>query len=64
MFIKQMNWFSYFINKTQTHYYGLPVSKGENKAQIYGTLLCIWAISMIEKIIFQDGEYFDLIIPN
>ena len=55
--------FSYFINKTQTHYYGLPVSKGENKADLHGTLLCIWAISMIEKIIFQDSEYFNLINP-
>ena len=55
--------FSYFINKTQTHYYGLPVSKGENKADLHGTLLCIWAISMIEKIIFQDNSYFNLINP-
>lgn len=39
--------FSYFRNKSQTHYYGVEITTGENSADIHGTLLCIWAIMMI-----------------
>ncbi len=43
--------FSYFIKKSQTHYYGVKASKGINEPDLHGTLLLIWAISMISKII-------------
>ena len=41
--------FSYFNNKSQTHYYGVHITQGENSADIHGTLLCLWAIIMILK---------------
>ena len=39
--------FSYFENKSQTHYYGVKISKGLDVADLHGTTLCIWAINMI-----------------
>lgn len=39
--------FSYFIGKSQTHYYGLQVTRGLNESDIHGTLLFMWALSMI-----------------
>jgi len=41
------NAFSYFINKSQTHYYGAKISEGEQRADIHGSLLCLWAVLMI-----------------
>ena len=43
--------FSYFINRSQTHYYGVKISKGEDTPDIHGTVLLTWAISMISQII-------------
>ena len=43
--------FSYFINKSQTHYYGVKITKGLNEPDLHGTLLLVWAISMIAEII-------------
>jgi hypothetical protein len=39
--------FSYFHNKSQTHYYGVEISNGKNLADLHGTLLCTWALIMI-----------------
>tara|TARA_B100001250_G_scaffold13960_1_gene12209 strand:+ start:25976 stop:27079 length:1104 start_codon:yes stop_codon:yes gene_type:complete len=39
--------FSYFKNKSQTHYYGVEITKGLNRADIHGSVLCLWAILMI-----------------
>ncbi len=41
--------FSYFKNKSQTHYYGVPITDGRNQPDIHGTMLLIWAVSMILK---------------
>ena len=50
--------FSYYKDKSQTHYYGVQISNGENQSDLHGTLLCIWALVMVlrnnEKI---DNEY-------
>ena len=47
--------FSYFLNKSQTHYYGVKISKGLNTPDIHGTTLLVWALSMILEII--DGPF-------
>jgi len=39
--------FSYYKNKSQTHYYGLEITSGFNTPDIHGTLLCTWALLMI-----------------
>ena len=47
--------FSYFVDKSQTHYYGVPITKGNNVADLHGTLLCTWAIMMI----LESNELLD-----
>lgn len=47
--------FSYFRDNCQTHYYGVKISKKTKAPDIHGTILLIWAISMIDNLI-KDGE--------
>ena len=46
--------FSYFLSKSQTHYYGVNVTKGLDESDLHGTTLLVWAISMIFDF-FEDG---------
>ena len=39
--------FSYFINKSQTHYYGIKITEGLNEPDLHGTILLVWGLSMI-----------------
>jgi len=39
--------FSYSKNNSQTMYYGVKISNGLNKADLHGTLLLTWALSLI-----------------
>jgi len=55
--------FSYFKNKSQTHYYGVNVSKGLNTPDIHGTILIVWALSMIFKIIKYDNIQWNILKP-
>lgn len=55
--------FSYFVNKSQTHYYGVEVTKGKNLPDIHGTLLLVWAISMMEEIRELDRFNLKVIKP-
>lgn len=56
LYIKGDNAFSYFIGKSQTHYYGVPITKGYETADIHGSLLCLWGILMI----LDNLEMFNL----
>jgi hypothetical protein len=47
LYYKNLNGFSYFKNKSQTHYYGVKISDGKNVPDLHGTLLCTWALLMI-----------------
>ncbi len=47
LYNKEEKGFSYFLNKSQTHYYGVEISSGKDCADIQSTTLCIWAIIMI-----------------
>tara|TARA_Y100000389_G_C17470258_1_gene529832 strand:- start:10032 stop:10970 length:939 start_codon:yes stop_codon:yes gene_type:complete len=47
LYYKNLNGFSYFKNKSQTHYYGVKISDGNNVPDLHGTLLCTWALLMI-----------------
>ncbi len=61
-YLKKDKGFSYFINKSQTHYYGLKITKGMNTADIHGTTLLLWAISMIDN--FKNGSSrFNILKP-
>jgi hypothetical protein len=60
---KEEKGFSYFKNKSQTHYYGLKTSKGLDEADIHGTLLCVWGIVMILEVIEKNEYGYEKIKP-
>ena len=53
--------FSYFENKSQTHYYGLKISTGQNTPDLHGTTLLLWALTMIDN--FNGNTQFKIIKP-
>jgi hypothetical protein len=55
--------FSYFINNSQEYYYGLKVTNGNNAADIHGTILLLWAISMIYDFENEENQLFNIIKP-
>lgn len=55
--------FSYFKNSSQTHYYGLRISKGYNFADIHGTTLCLWALIMILDSLEVKQSNWNIIKP-
>ncbi len=55
--------FSYFQNKSQTHYYGIKISKGLDVADLHGTTLCIWAINMILEGLEMSNKDMKVIKP-
>ncbi|MDC3103232.1 hypothetical protein OA408_00515 [Acidimicrobiaceae bacterium] len=55
--------FSYFKNKSQTHYYGINITQGNDTADIHGTLLCVWALMMILDTTNNLDTKFNLIKP-
>jgi len=46
----QSGGFSYYLNKSQIYYYGLKITTGRNTPDIHGTILFIWALSMINDL--------------
>ena len=63
LYNKYDNAFSYFINQSQTHYYGAKISQGENRADIHGSLLCLWAVLMILESLDLKEEKLKIIKP-
>tara|TARA_B100001996_G_scaffold140942_2_gene107175 strand:+ start:6766 stop:7884 length:1119 start_codon:yes stop_codon:yes gene_type:complete len=55
--------FSYFTNMSQTTYYGVKTSKGENTPDIHGTVLLIWAISMISELVELPTSNWKVLKP-
>lgn len=55
--------FSYFVEKSQTHYYGIKISKGSNTPDLHGTILSIWAIVMILETLEENINEYKLIKP-
>ena len=55
--------FSYFLKKSQTHYYGVEISKGLNTPDLHGTLLLIWGISMISKVVDLPISNWNILKP-
>ena len=47
--------FSYWIGKSQTVYYGVPITSGMPVSDIHGTLLLTWALAMVLQLI-DDGN--------
>ncbi len=55
--------FSYFGRKSQTHYYGVEISTGENEPDLHGTVLLVWAISMISQHISLPTSHWRVLKP-
>ena len=55
--------YSYFEDKSQTHYYGVNISKGLNTSDLHATLLCNWGNVMILDILGEIGETYKTIKP-
>lgn len=55
--------FSYYRNRAQTNYYGIPITDGENRADIHGTVLLTWALSMLFTILEVDAPGWTVFKP-
>ena len=55
--------FSYYINSSQTEYYGVKITKGLNTPDLHGTLLLVWALSMLIKIFEIDDLDWKILKP-
>ena len=60
---KNESGFSYYLNGSQKYYYGLNITTGKNVADLHGTLLLLWAISMIYDFENNENELFYIIKP-
>lgn len=63
LYFKEEKGFSYFKNKSQTHYYGINISKGKNLPDIHGTLLSVWAIVMILEVLEKNTNNYNILRP-
>jgi len=63
LYHKKSGGFSYFLNKSQTHYYGVPISIGQNVPDIHGTLLCVWGLLMILDANEKLNSHYKIIKP-
>lgn len=55
--------FSYFKKKSQTHYYGVEVTKGLTAPDIHGTILITWALVMMYDLIDDSNTKYKIIKP-
>lgn len=55
--------FSYNIGSSQTHYYGVPISRGLVESDIHGTCLLTWAVAMILEILDNNPAGWRVIKP-
>jgi len=63
LFNNKKGGYSYFKNKSQTHYYGVKITEGLDAPDIHATLLCTWANIMILETIGQLDENFKTLKP-
>ena len=63
LYHEEYNGFSYYINKSQTHYYGIENSKGKNTPDIHGTILSVWALVMIGQVCCPGKYHWNVIRP-
>ncbi len=55
--------FSYFSKKSQTSYYGIKISEGKEVPDLHGTILLVWAISMISQVIDLPTSNWKVLKP-
>ena len=62
-YFKEIGGFSYSINRSQTEYYGVKISKGLPTPDLHGNLLLIWAMSMIDEIVNEENSSLNVLKP-
>jgi len=55
--------FSYFLDKSQTEYYGVRISNGLKTPDLHGNLLLVWALSMINLTINKQNSEWKILKP-
>jgi len=55
--------FSYGIGRSQTGYYGVPISRGLAESDIHGTCLLAWAVAMILETLDNNPDGWRVIKP-
>ncbi len=55
--------FSYYSKKSQEYYYGVRISEGKDEADLHGTTLLTWALSMIFSILGKPYPSWKIIKP-
>lgn len=63
LYFEDSKGFSYFLEKSQTHYYGLKIAKGLNEADLHGTILALWAIILILDFSELNENNYQIIKP-
>jgi hypothetical protein len=56
--------FSYWIGRSQTSYYGMPIASGMAVGDIHGTVLLTWAMAMVLRLMNEaDVPMLSIIQP-
>ena len=63
LYFEESKGFSYFLEKSQTHYYGIKITNGSNEADIHGTILSLWAIILILDLLELNEHNYQIIKP-
>ncbi|MEO1590769.1 MAG: hypothetical protein AAFU71_05695 [Cyanobacteria bacterium J06632_22] len=55
--------FSYFVGRSQTHYYSVPIAQGAAVSDIHGTCLMVWALAMLFELLNVETRRWHVIKP-
>ena len=62
-YFQEFGGFSYYLNKSQTHYYGIKITDGIKEPDIHGTTLLVWSLSMIFEVLGDPYPKWNIIKP-
>jgi hypothetical protein len=62
-YFKDEKAFSYNVDSSQIYYYGLKITKGLKTADLHGTILLLWALSMINDLNDKKEINLNIIKP-
>ncbi len=49
--------FSFFLNRANSNYYGVKITRGRYEPDIHGTMLFLWGISLIVQILKEERNF-------
>jgi hypothetical protein len=55
--------FSFYVGQSQTSYYGVPITRGHNEADVQGTCLLSWALAMTWRMVDPANAKWDILRP-